>query len=383
MSYPENILQKFIEQFGKKPQLEVRAPGRINLIGEHTDYNDGFVLPASIDKAIYFAVSLRDDDVCEAYSENFDAYFSFKYAEIEKSEKSWANYLMGVVVQLQKKHSIKGFNVVFGGDIPAGGGMSSSAALSSGLLFALNQLNGLEVPKLELVEMAQKVENEFIGLNCGIMDMFASMMGKADSVIQLDCRNLEYFYFRFSLEEVSILLCNSGVKHSLADSAYNKRREECEEGVAVLKKRYPEIASLRNISMEELVQCQDIMPDNVFKRCRYVVSEIDRVLAACEDLERNDLETFGKKMFETHLGLRDDYEVSCEELDFLVEIAKDQKILGARLMGGGFGGCTINLIKKDAVESFTEYVKDTYLQRFNIELEVYEVQIVGGVGKSQ
>ena len=384
MNFPESIVNAYEKLHQSKPQLVVRAPGRINLIGEHTDYNDGFVLPASVNKCIYFAISNREDQMCSVLAADFNDSFEFDIAHVEKSDKDWPNYLIGAVQQITKKYTIKGFNLVFGGDIPSGAGMSSSAALESGLLFALNELNELQIPKLELVKMAQRVENEFVGLNCGIMDMFASVMGKKNAVIQLDCRSLEYYYFPFQLEGISILLCNTGVKHSLADSAYNQRRQECEEGVAILKNTYPEITSLRNVSMEQLQNCESLMSETVFKRCRYVVSEIDRVMAACEDLEKHNFVAFGKKMFETHEGLRDDYEVSCKELDFLVKIAKSpirgsKAVLGARLMGGGFGGCTINLTKTDAIEDFKTTISVAYKAEFGIDLEIYEVEIVDGV----
>lgn len=391
MEFIESITAKFEELHGEKPQLVVRAPGRINLLGEHTDYNMGFVLPASVNKSIYFAISNRSDENCETYAFDFNEEHLFTIEHLEKSEKGWPNYLMGAVDQITKKGKIKGFNLVFGGDIPSGAGMSSSAALESGLLFALNQLNDLKLSKIEIVKMAQRVENEFVGLNCGIMDMFASVMGRKKSVIQLDCRSLEYYYFPFQAEGISIVLCNSGVKHSLADSAYNKRREECEEGVTILKTAYPEIESLRNVSMEQLLSCEAMMSENVFKRCRYVVSEIDRVMLACEDLEKNDFKAFGKRMYETHEGLKDDYEVSCKELDFLVDFANpnlkgkneanefNKGVLGARLMGGGFGGCTINLVKSEFVEDFKAKIAEAYQNEFGIALEIYEVEIVDGV----
>ena len=381
MDFPESIVNIFEKIHQSKPQLVVRAPGRINLIGEHTDYNDGFVLPASVNKGIYFAISNRADETCSVLAADFNDSFEFNINHLEKSDKDWPNYLMGAVQQITKKDAIKGFDLVFGGDIPSGAGMSSSAALESGLLFALNELNGLKIPKLELVKMAQRTENEFVGLNCGIMDMFASVMGKKNAVIQLDCRSLEYYYFPFQAEDISILLCNTGVKHSLADSAYNQRRQECEEGVAILKNTYPEITSLRSVSMQQLQSCKNMMSETVFKRCRYVVSEIDRVMAACEDLERHNFVAFGKKMFETHIGLRDDYEVSCKELDFLVESAKfpSLDVFGARLMGGGFGGCTINLVKTKTVEDFKTSISAAYKAEFGIDLEIYEVEIVDGV----
>lgn len=381
-SYPQKINDAFQSIFSKTPILIVRAPGRINLIGEHTDYNDGFVLPAAIDKAIYFAIAPRTDQICKLYAADLEDIFEFSLTDLKKSTKGWANYLIGVTSELiDTGYSIpNGFEVAFGGDVPNGAGLSSSAAVESGMGLALSELFDLTVPKLELALIAQKAEHHFAGLQCGIMDMFASIHGKAHSVIRLDCRDLSYEYFPFDFTDYKLILCNSGVKHTLADSAYNTRRQECEEGVSILKRFYPEIVSLRDVSSKKVEAHRVAFSDNVYRRCRYVTAEIERVVAACEDLKRNDLVAFGKKMYETHQGLSQDYEVSCEELDFLViQTFNKKEVLGARLMGGGFGGCTLNIVQTNKVGDFIAQMTEAYTNQFNCALTCYIVEITDGV----
>ena len=387
--YYKFISQKFEEIFDHSPLLSVRAPGRINLIGEHTDYNHGFVLPAAIDKAIYFAISPRNDQKCKLYAYDLDDSYEFSLDEIEKSEKGWANFLIGVLAEIIKKGRIipNGFNIVFGGDVPLGAGLSSSAAVESGMGFALNQLFDLKLSKLDLALIAQQAEHNFAGVNCGIMDMFASIYGKKNSVIKLDCQDLSFKYFPFHAPNYSIVLCNTGVKHNLGDSEYNQRRIECEEGVRIMQNAFPQINSLRDVSAQMLRSQADKLPPIVYKRCKYVVEEIERVTVACEALENNDLVTFGQKMYETHEGLSKEYEVSCTELDFLVEQTMNlplsekwkEAVIGARMMGGGFGGCTINLVQTDAIDVFIEAMQTAYNQTFNIELQSYKVNITNGV----
>ena len=379
------ISQKFEDIFGQAPVLSVRAPGRINLIGEHTDYNNGFVLPAAIDKAIYFAVSPRNDQKCKLYAYDLQDSHEFSIDNIEKSEKGWANFLIGVLAEIIKKGHIipNGFNVVFGGDVPLGAGLSSSAAVESGIGFALNHLFDLGLSKLDLSLIAQQAEHNFAGVKCGIMDMFASIHGKENSVIKLDCQDLSFQYFPFYAPDYTIVLCNTGVKHNLGDSEYNKRRAECEEGVRIMQQAFPQINSLRDVSAQMLRSQADKLPPIVYKRCKYVVEEIERVGVACEALEKDDLETFGQKMYETHEGLSKEYEVSCPELDFLVEQTLNRPLLeyvvGARMMGGGFGGCTINLVKTDAFDDFLKIMQTAYYQEFKIELHSYKVKITNGV----
>ncbi|MET3126894.1 galactokinase [Arcicella rosea] len=378
--YPENIITKFQEQFSKEASLVVRAPGRINLIGEHTDYNDGFVLPAAIDKAIYFAISPREDENCYVYAYDLKSSDTFSISTIQKSDKSWANYLIGVVDELQKsEQKIKGFDLVFGGDIPLGAGVSSSAAVETGLAFALNQLYDLGLETMQMVKIGKAAENNFVGVNCGIMDQFASMFGKKDAVIRLDCRSLEYQHFPLSLPNHTVILCNSGVKHSLGDSEYNTRRLECEEGLSILSGIYPNVKSFRDLTLTMVEEAKTSLSENVYKRCVYVVGEIDRVIVACEALERNDLATFGKKMYETHDGLQHNYAVSCEELDFLVdETREDDAVVGSRMMGGGFGGCSINIVEKSKAEAFLNRIKKAYQAKYQKDLVTYAVALTNG-----
>lgn len=376
----QHIQDLFVQQFSHSPTLLVRSPGRINLIGEHTDYNGGFVLPASIDKEIWFAISPRTDDICQIWAANLSATDSFSIHHLSPSSQGWLNYLMGSVEQILKKNKeIKGFDLVFGGNIPTGAGLSSSAAVECGLIFCLNTLFDLGFSTLEMVQMAQKAENEFVGVKCGIMDQFASMFGQQNSVIQLDCRSLTYEYFPFESADYQPVLCDSGVKHSLGDSEYNVRRQECEAGVKLLQVHYPSITLLRDVSPAMLEAHQNEFPEVVYRRCRYVAEEIERVPAACLDLKQNDLVAFGQKMYETHDGLQYLYEVSCPELDFLVaQTRRNEAVLGARMMGGGFGGCTINLVRTDALDTFVETMSAAYQQQFGIELVTHRVRITQG-----
>ncbi len=378
-----NIANEFEKKFGEKPQFIVRAPGRINLIGEHTDYNDGFVLPAAIDRAMYFALSQRSDNWANIFSSHFGEFLEFDVNNISKNQSSWSHYLKGIIQQFQRRNcDIGGFNLVFGGDIPLGAGVSSSAALGAGFAFGLNELFGLHFDRVELAKISQQSENQFIGLNCGIMDMFASLHGKQDAVLLLDCRSLDFQYFSFLQTDCALVLCDTGVKHNLGDSEYNLRRAECERGVAALQTYYPDIQSLRDVSMPQLARCESAMEAVTYKRCRYVVQEIERTQSACKDLINNDLRTFGKKMYATHDGLRDDYEVSCPELDFLVSNTQTmpaETVLGARLMGGGFGGCTINLVAKNQIDVFIAEQTKSYKSKFSLHLACHKVVITDGV----
>jgi galactokinase len=374
------IRTKFIELYNREPLL-IRSPGRINLIGEHTDYNDGFVMPAAIDKQIIFAIAPSSTDSSTVYAARFNQEYTVDIDNPAKvSTPAWANFLLGVIHQLNEaEKKIKPFNCVFGGDVPLGAGLSSSAALECGFAFALNELFKLGIPKLTLVRMAQWSEHHYVGVMCGIMDQFATMMGKAGHVIVLDCRSLSYKYSPIDLKDHIIILCDTKVKHSLVDSEYNTRRSECEQGVAILKKHYPEIESLRDVSADKLTKHRDEFPGKVYNRCAYVVGEIARVQQASRDLESGDLKAFGKKMYETHEGLSKLYEVSCKELDFLVaEAKKFEAVLGSRMMGGGFGGCTISIVKRDHAERFIGHVTKVYRQAFSIDLATYQVNIKEG-----
>lgn len=379
MQTQERIAAKYREIYQGSPRL-FRSPGRINLIGEHTDYNEGFVLPASVDKAVYFAIEPRGDRNVELYAADLGDSYHFSLDDLSKPSEQWPVFQLSVLDQLRKRGiSIGGFQAVFGGDIPSGAGMSSSAALECCLLFALNEIYTLGLSRLEIVQMAQKAENEFVGLNCGIMDQFASVFGKPGSVIRLDCRNLEYEYYPFVLEGYSLMLCDTTVKHSLASSEYNTRRKECEAGVSVLQKYYPGIKSLRDASVDQVERHREEMGDRVYRRCRFITREIQRVVEACRLLIENEAQAFGAKMYETHEGLQHDYEVSCKELDFLVDFTRSMpEVAGARMMGGGFGGCTINLVGSGQLDSFEKQVKEAYLGAFGRELPCYRVEIGTG-----
>ena len=374
-----DIVSKFKDLYKQEPVV-VRSPGRVNLIGEHTDYNNGFVLPAAINKEIYFAVAPNNSNLFRVYSFDLNEQAEFDLGLVKKSEIGWANYLLGVIAQMQKAgHQLPGFDVVFGGNVPIGAGLSSSAAIECGLGFALNHIFNLNFDKFELVKMGQKAEHEFAGVMSGIMDQFASTFGRKNHVVKLDCRSLEYQYYPFDITDYRIVLCDTQVKHSLASSEYNTRRKECETGVALLQKHYPGINSLRDVTEEMLARHEAEFEPVIYKRCRYVVQENNRVEAACRDLENNDLVAFGQKMFLSHQGLQHDYEVSCKELDFLADLARQEDaVLGARMMGGGFGGCTINLVKLSGLDAFTKKMADAYQQQFGVTLKTYIAEIVDG-----
>jgi galactokinase len=374
--------KKFRDLFNSTPTF-FQAPGRINLIGEHTDYNDGFVLPAAIDKAIYFAVAKNDLNKLRLFSVDYNQYFELPLDHLKKSEVAWANYLIGVAVQFQKRNlSPGGLDCVFSGDIPLGAGLSSSAALECGFAICINNLFNLNVDRSQLIVMAQKAEHDFAGVKCGIMDQFASVFGKNGHVIRLDCRNLDYEYFPLNNDVVDIILCDTKVKHSLASSEYNNRRAECETGVEIIKEKYPDVNSLRDVSPAILKEMKPKMNSSVYTRCHYVIHEIVRVEEACKALANHDFITFGKLMYETHDGLSKEYSVSCKELDVLVDIARQQPdVLGARMMGGGFGGCTINLIKKGGAEKLIDSVLKEYSKQTDLHPEIYRVTIADGAGK--
>lgn len=377
----ENKIRSAYEAtFGASPDIIVRAPGRINLIGEHTDYNGGFVLPAAIDKAIWFAAGRTGDSQLQFHALDLGESWSGSLDGFQKAERSWVNYLLGVLDEGHKDGlKFGGTQIVFSGNLPLGAGLSSSAAVQSGMIFLMNELYGLSLEKMDLVKLAQRSENNFVGMKCGIMDMFASVMGRQNCAVLLDCYSLEFEYFSLDATDFTLMLCDSGVKHALVDSEYNTRRAECEEGVALLRQFYPEIKTLRDVSPEQLFSRKDALPERIFRRCKFVVEEIRRVKLACEALKINDLKTLGKLMFATHEGLRHEYEVSCPELDFLVEQSHQHTgVLGARLMGGGFGGCTINIINKDRADDFIQEVSAAYRKKFGIDLTTIEVIIDDG-----
>lgn len=375
-----NLVQiQFAKQFGQH-QLLVKSPGRINLIGEHTDYNLGFVLPAAIDKAIYIAIGKRADHTICLTAADLDQSVEANLDNLQPSPKQWPNYLLGIADQLKKNgYQVGGFNAVVAGDVPLGAGLSSSAAVECATIFALNELFELGISKLDMVRLAQKAENEFVGLQCGIMDMFASMFGKQDAVIQLDCRSLEYHYMPFHQDGFQIVLLDTCVKHSLASTAYNTRRLECEAGVAIIAQQHPHVKSLRDADLEMVESLLAGGDVKVYQRCKFIVAEIARLQAGCQDLVEGKIDAFGLKMFETHIGLSKEYEVSCEELDFLADFAKAQTgVIGARMMGGGFGGCTINLVKDASVDAFIADAAVAFKNRFQQDLKSYIVAIGDG-----
>jgi len=380
--HSEDIIKRFKSHFDKSP-LAVRSPGRVNLIGEHTDYNLGFVMPAAIDKQIICALAPNYGDRVRLVSHDLNESFEFDVDHFNPSDKGWPNYIMGVVDQYRKKGlNIKGFDCVFGGDIPLGAGLSSSAALECAFAYALNSIFDHRLPKLELVKLAQLAENEFVGVQCGIMDQFASIYGKTDKALKLDCRSLEFEYFNLEMDHYRIVLCDTQVKHSLASSEYNTRRKECETGVAILQEFYPGVKSLRDTTLEQLSEHQNIFDPIIYRRCRFVVEENNRVLDAGRKLTEGNIEDFGKDMYASHKGLSEDYEVSCRELDFLFEHARQHAaVIGARMMGGGFGGCTINLVKIDQLGEFTASIADAYGKTFGVNLKSYVVKIGNGTGK--
>ena len=374
----EKVLNTFQTLYKEEPII-TRSPGRVNIIGEHLDYNEGYVLPAAIDKAIYVGISKRNDDKIYLHSIDYNENYRVSIQDI-KPTKTWATYVLGVTDQLIKRgHKLSGFNVVLDGDVPVGAGLSSSAALECAAAFALNELFSLGLEKIEMVKIAQKAEHAFAGVMVGIMDMFASMFGKKDHVIKLDCRSLEYEYKPLKLEGYKVVLFNTNVEHSLASSEYNTRRKQCEQGVAWVKEHHPEVTALRDADMNMLNEYVLPKDEIIYKRCKYVVEEIDRLLRGSDDLERGDIKALGQKMFRTHEGLSKDYEVSCKELDFLVEAVKDNEaVIGARMMGGGFGGCTINIIKEEAIKDLKEKLSKEYTKAMGLELTTYIAQIENG-----
>jgi galactokinase len=368
----------FREKFKEEPKL-FYSPGRINLIGEHIDYNDGFVLPGAIDKGIFFAVAMNRSDQVNCYALDFDESISIPLSAVRKMG-GWKNYVLGIVSEFQKMDlPVQGFNCVFSGNIPIGGGMSSSAALEGGISFSLNQLCNFELGRRDLALLGQRAEHNFPGVMCGIMDQYANMMGKENKVLLLDCLNVTHQEIPLHIEGYEIVLINTKVHHSLAGSEYNQRRKECEKGIAILKKEL-NIDSFRDIQDPAvLLPIKEEMGDKVYRRCLYVVEEILRTQKAATLLKENDIAGFGRLMFQTHEGLKNLYEVSCKELDFLVNAAAQNKdVIGARLMGGGFGGCTINLVKKEGVESFLVKILSAYKKEFGINAENYKVKVVDG-----
>ena len=373
------VRSRFIKHFDGSTGNVYASPGRINLIGEHTDYNGGFVFPGAIDKGIIAELKINGTNKVRAYSIDLKDYVEFGLNEEDAPRASWARYIFGVCREIIKRGGkISGFNTAFAGDVPLGAGMSSSAALESTYAFALNEMFDCGLDKFELAKIGQATEHNYCGVNCGIMDQFASVFGKAGSLIRLDCRSLEYQYFPFDPKGYKLVLLDSVVKHELASSAYNKRRQSCETAVAAIQKRHPEVEFLRDANMDWLKEVKEEISAEDYMRAEYVIEEIQRVLDVCDALEQGDYETVGKKMYETHHGMSKLYEVSCEELDFLNDLAKECGVTGSRVMGGGFGGCTINLVKEELYEPFVNKARESYFKQYNKHLKVYDVVISDG-----
>ena len=373
----EKVIKKFEELFGQGAIL-FASPGRINLIGEHTDYNGGFVFPGAIDKVIMADIRPNDTDKVRVYSIDIDDYAEFGLNEADAPQQSWARYIFGVCREIIKRGGkVEGFDAVFAGNVPLGAGLSSSAALESCFAFALNDLfNGNSIDKFELARIGQSTEHNYCGVNCGIMDQFASVHGKKDHLMRLDCRSGEFEYFPFKLDGYRLVLVDSVVKHELADSPYNKRRASCER---VAKRLGIETLRDADHAMLDAIK-SDITAEDYF-RAKFVIEEKERVLEVCDALVKNDFETVGRCMYETHRGLSKDYEVSCEELDYLNDIAKECGVTGSRIMGGGFGGCTINLVKNDLLDSFIATAKERFNEKYGHEPKIYEVIISDGARK--
>ena len=373
----DELRTAFIERFSSNPIFYASA-GRINLIGEHTDYNGGFVFPGAIDKYIMTAININGTDKVRLYSVDMNQYTEFGLREEDKPAEQWACYVFGVCREILKRgFEVKGFDAVFAGDVPLGAGLSSSAALESCFAYALNDLfNDDKISIFELALIGQSTEHNYCGVNCGIMDQFASVFGKKDCLMRLDCRSLEFKYFPFKPMGYKLVLVNSQVKHELVDSPYNKRRESCERVAKTLG-----VETLRDADMSMLEAAKVQISDEDYKRAMYVIGEKQRVLDVCEALEKGDYETVGQRMYETHHGLSKDYEVSCEELDFLNDVAKECGVTGSRIMGGGFGGCTINLVKEQLYDTFVQTAKTKFNEKYGIEPIIIDVVISDGAHK--
>ena len=374
----EELKSLFKQRFGNEGVVYT-SPGRINLIGEHTDYNGGFVFPGAIDSGIYACIRLNGTDKVRAYSIDKEDYREFGMNEEDHPHMHWANYIFGVCREIIKRgYKLQGFDTVFYGNVPIGAGMSSSAALESTFAFALNELLDLGIDKFELARIGQMTEHNYVGVKCGIMDQFASLFGKAGHLMRLNCATMEFEYFPFNPKGYKVVLLDTVVKHELASSAYNKRRESCENACAHIAQKHPEVKYLSDATMEMLNEVKAEISAEDYMRAEYVIGEKQRVLDVCDALEKDDYETVGVRMYGTHYGMSKLYEVSCEELDFLNDIAKDCGVTGSRVMGGGFGGCTINLVKDDLYDAFIATAKEKFAAKFGHEPKVYDVVISDG-----
>ena len=381
----EFVRSRFIKHFDGKTGNVYASPGRINLIGEHTDYNGGFVFPGAVDKGMICEVRPNGTDTIMAYSIDLKDRVEFKVDDPQGPRASWARYIYGIVQEMKKRGvDGKGFNTAFAGDVPLGAGMSSSAALESCYAFALNDLFGdNKVSKWDMVLAGQATEHNYCGVNCGIMDQFASVFGNEGCLMRLDCRSREFEYFPFKPEGYRLVLLDSVVKHELAGSPYNDRRNSCENVVKHIAAKHPEaqFETLRDCTWEQLEEVRAEVGEEDYSRAKFVLGEKDRVLAVCDALNAGDYETVGQKMYETHYGLSKEYEVSCEELDYLNDIAKENGVTGSRIMGGGFGGCTINLVKEELYDKFIADAKEKFAAKYGHAPKVYDVVIGDGSRK--
>jgi galactokinase len=374
---------KFAGMFGESPRI-YQAPGRVNLIGEHTDYNDGWVMPAAIGFYTWAAIAPRSDRKVVIQSENFSARTEFDLNNLPPTrEGQWSDYAIGVAKMLQASEGrLSGANLLIAGNVPQGAGLSSSASMEVAVGYALLQVTGQTINLTQLARLCQQAENEFVGARCGIMDQFIASHGKRDHALLLDCRSLEYRLLPLR-GDARLVICNTMMKHNHATGEYNRRRSECEAGVGYIAKHRPGVRALRDASLADLAACRSELPETILRRCRHVIQENLRVLEAAAALEQEDLETFGELMGQSHRSLRDDFEVSCRELDLMVELAVEAKgVYGARMMGGGFGGCTINLVRSDYVESFKLTVREAYEQSTGMKPDIYICTAADGVGQT-
>ncbi len=357
-----------------KTDLTVTSPGRINIIGEHTDYNNGYVLPAAIDKTITFKLEKNNTEKnCRVYSKGYGDVLEIELDSITKKREGWENYILGVLREiLQRTNKLKGFDCTIESHLPIGSGVSSSAALECGLAYGLNALFKLGLEKWDIIKLSQTAEHDFVGTKCGIMDQFASVMGQKDHVMLLDCMTLDFKYIPIDIAPYRMLLLNTNVTHNLVSSEYNIRRTQCEKGLDILRKKFGDEITFRNTTKSLLEQCKRQLGETIFNRCSYVIEENARVLKTVDALEKKDLARFGQLLYETHEGLRYKYQVSCPELDFLVDFSKDwNEVLGARMVGGGFGGCTLNIVHEKALERFIDEISKAYKKQFSLELSYF------------
>lgn len=371
MAFPDNFT----------PDLIVDSPGRINLIGEHTDYNLGYVLPTAIEKKITFKFKKNNSNKqCNFYSVGFNKGFTVQLDKIAPSTVEWENYILGVLNEILKRtDKVRGFDCTIESKLPMGSGLSSSAALECGLAFGLNRLFGLSLSNMDIVKLSQRAEHTYVGTQCGIMDQFASVMSRQGHVILLDCQSLEHQQIPIQIAPYKMIMLNTKVSHNLASSEYNTRKKECEAGVQIIKERYPKVNSLRDVDMAMIQEYVNNMDPILYRRCSFIVKENQRVLEAKEALQKNDLKRFGELLYLAHEGISKDYEVSCPESDFLVDFTKKyETVLGARQTGGGFGGCTLNIVHKDMADQFIKEATAAYKEAFNIDLEAFEVKPSAG-----